>query len=148
MRFLSNNRGSALHRHSQGFRLDKIIYKVKGFFPHGSLFMRHHPCQGLNVDGLRTGFSERLGAFIDRGTRGEHVIYEQRGFALNRGRGRHGKASSKILEPLPSRERRLGRGGPGPPEHVDENGKIPLSTQVVGQKERLIVFPFPQAVRV
>ncbi len=137
-----------MRRHPQVFRLEKTIYKVKGFFSRGSLFMGAHPGQGLNVDGLRTGFSERLGAFIDRGTRGEHVIHEQCGFALNRGRGRHGKASPKILEPLPSRERRLGRGGLGPSEHVDENGKIPVSAQVVGQKERLIVFPFPQPVRV
>ena len=110
--------------------------------------MGAHPGQGLNVDGLRTGFSERLGAFIDRGARGEHVIHEQRGFSLNRGRVRHGKAFSEIFQALPSREGRLGRGGLRPPEHVDENGEIPLSAQMVSQKERLIVFPFAEAVGV
>lgn len=132
----------------QVFRLDKTIYKVKRFFFRGSLFMGAHPGQGLNVDGLRAGFPERFGAFIDRGSRGEHVIHEQRGFSLNRGRGCHGKASSKILQPLPSREGRLRRGGLRPPEHVNENGKIPLSAQMVSQQERLIIFPFPESVRV
>ena len=110
--------------------------------------MGDHPGQGLNVDSLCAGFSERLGAFIDRGSRGEHVVHEQRGFPLNGGRRRHGKAFAKVFQTLPSREGRLGRGGLRPPEHVDENGKIPLSAQMVGQQERLIVFPFPQPVRV
>lgn len=148
VRFLSNDRGSDMRTHHQVFRLDKTIYKVKRFFSRGSLFMGAHPGQGLHVDGLRAGFSERLGAFIDRRTRGEHVIDEQRGFSLDRGRGRHGKASSKIFQPLPSREGRLGSGRLCPPERVDENGKIPLSAQMVGQQERLIIFPFPEAVGV
>ncbi len=132
----------------QVFRLDKTIYNVKQFFARGSLVMGAHPGQGLNVDGLCAGFSERLGAFIDRGTRGEDVVHKQRGFSLNGRRSRHDKTFSKIFQTFSSREGRLGKGGLRPPEHVDENGELPLLPQMVGQQERLIIFPFAEAVGV
>ncbi len=94
--------------------------------------MGYHPGQGLNVDGLGSGFSQRFGAFIDRGSRGEHVIHDQHAFPLNGGRGRHGKALSKIFQTLSSCEGRLGKSGFRSPEHVGEHGKIPLFAQMVG----------------
>ncbi len=94
--------------------------------------MSNHPGQGLHVDGLCSGFSQRFGAFIDRGSRRKDVVHKQRLFPFNGGRVRHGKAFSKIFLTLASRERRLGKGGFRSPEHIGKNGQIPLFAQMVG----------------
>ena len=71
--------------------------KSRSSFRPGSMFMGYHPGQGLYVNGLGAGLSQCFGTFIDRGSRGEHVIHEQRVFPLNGGRGFYDKAFSKIF---------------------------------------------------
>jgi len=104
-----------------------------------------HPGQGVNIHGLCAGSPKGFRTFIHRGSRGEDVIHEHQGFALDgRGDG-DGETPSKIFETLAACQGRLRRCENRPLDEAGRNGEMPLPAQMAGQQQRLVKFPFPES---